>query len=298
MTTTVAPKLDTITATAHLRDLWQLTKPRVTTLVVFTGIVGLHVAQGPKDVALFFWTLLGCSLLVASANTLNCYIERHSDALMSRTRNRPLPAGRVEPWEALLLGNLLLVVSLPMLALGANLATALLGILAHLGYVMVYTPMKRTSTWATLVGGVPGAMPPLMGYVAVTGTLDVAGLLLFAVLFVWQIPHTLAIGLLRKDEYAAAGIRVVPGAYSERAVGTQILLTTALLVVTTLGLAAVELAGVVYLALSVVLGAVFLFTAFRRRNQDTRGYARGVFLYSMAYLSFLLMALSLDKTAG
>ena len=202
---------------ATARALLALTKPRVTWLVSFSAIVGLWLApasMAPVRAAIVFLAITG---LVGSANALNCVLERDVDALMRRTARRPLPAGLLSPAVARLFGVALGAFSLALLWVASNALTALLGLVALVGYVAVYTPMKRRSPWALLVGAVPGALPPLMGWTAATGRLDPAGLALFGLLFLWQVPHFAAIALLQRDDYARAGLRVWPVVYGERA---------------------------------------------------------------------------------
>jgi protoheme IX farnesyltransferase len=187
-----------------VRDLVALTKPRITTLVLLTGAAGACLAPAHVPMARLLLSLVGTALIVASANALNMWWEREVDGLMSRTRGRPLPAGRMSPDLALAFGLALGVVSVPMLFL-VNVATGLLGLVSLVSYVAVYTPLKRHTHLALLVGAVPGAMPPLMGWTTVTGAIGLGGALLFAVLFLWQLPHFAAISIFRKDDYARAG---------------------------------------------------------------------------------------------
>jgi protoheme IX farnesyltransferase len=191
-------------------DLLSLTKPRLSSLVLCTCAGGVWLAPGTLTPGRWLLTLVGTAGTVGAANALNCYVERDVDRARARTRGRPLPAGRMEPTVALLFALILASVSLPLLALGSNLLTTGLGLLALLTYVFVYTPMKAHTDVAMLVGAVPGALPPLMGWTAVTGRLDVGGLALFAILFLWQLPHFLAIALFRKAEYQKAGLQTWP----------------------------------------------------------------------------------------
>src|SRR5688572_25744505 len=184
-----------------VRDLVSLTKPRITLLVVITTAGGLWLAPGALSPWTVAVTLLATAIVVASANALNCWMERDSDRLMARTRNRPLPAGRLDARVALVFGVALGVASVPLFTFLVNPLTGLLAAIALVSYVWVYTPLKQKSWTALLVGAVPGALPPLMGWTAATGKLELPGLVLFAVLFVWQIPHFIAIALFRQDDY-------------------------------------------------------------------------------------------------
>ncbi|MFO0626168.1 MAG: heme o synthase [Polyangiales bacterium] len=279
-----------------LRDLVALTKPRLSSLVLCTTAGGLWLAHG----ALARWSsvaaLAGTTLAVAGAHALNCYIERDIDRYMARTRGRPLPAGRLEPRVALVLGVALALVSIPLLWVAVNPVTSLLGALALGTYVLVYTPMKTRSPAALYVGAVPGALPPLMGWTAATGRIDAAGLVLFGVLFVWQLPHFLAIAIYRKDDYAAAGMRTLPIVRGDAVARRQIALWTLALVPVTLALLPLGVAGWIYGAAALALNAAFVWRALPglRREAPAEGWARAVFLLSLVYLTGLFLALIVD----
>ncbi len=200
-----------------LHALLTLTKPRVTWLVSLSAAAGLwlapHRLPWPRALLVF----LSITALVGSANALNCYLERDVDARMRRTRSRPLPAGELSAPLAHAFGVVLGAMALALLWATSNLLTAALGLVALVGYVGVYTPMKRRSPWALLVGAVPGALPPTMGWTAASGSLDAGALLLFAMLFLWQVPHFAAIALLQQEDYARAGLRVWPVVHGDRA---------------------------------------------------------------------------------
>lgn len=280
---------------AFLRDVVALAKPRITLEVLFTTAGGLWLAHGHLLATRSIVSLGATALAVAAANTLNCYIERDLDLLMTRTSRRPLPAGRLDPKVALGVGLALAAVSIPALWFGVNPMTGLLGALALASYVLVYTPMKTRSTAALLIGAVPGALPPLMGWTTVTGRVEPAGLVLFAILFVWQLPHFLAIALYRKDEYARAGMKVMPLVRSERAVRWHIVLWIAALVPISLLLVPLRVAGVGYLVVASLLGATFLgwgLAGFRAAQvRDARPWARQLFVVSLVYLTGLFVAL-------
>jgi heme o synthase len=275
-----------------VRDLAALTKPRVTSLVLVTTAGGMWLAPGALSVGRALGTLIGTALAVAAANTLNCWLERDVDARMERTRDRPLPAGRLSARVALFFGLVLGVISVPLIAVSSNLLTAALGAVALISYVAVYTPLKRVSPKALLVGAVPGALPPLMGWTAVSGRLDAAGIVLFGILFLWQLPHFIAIALYRQADYAAAGIRVTPVVRGERTSRVHALLWTVLLVPVTLLLGPLHVAGKGYLVVAAVLGASMLvWTATGLRAGADRKWARGLFRFSLAYLTLLFAAL-------
>lgn len=277
-------------------DLMSLTKPRLSSLVLATTAGGMWLAPGQLSLSRMLVTMLATAGTVGAANALNCFLERHSDRFMARTQNRPLPSGRMEPPVALWFGLSLAAVCLPALALGANLLTAVLGLVALVSYVLLYTPLKPRTSTAMLVGAVPGALPPLMGWTAVTGQLDVGGYVLFAILFLWQIPHFVAIALFRKEEYAAAGLKSVPIERGDDASRLQIVLYLVALVPMTLLPYQLHIAGGWYLACALVLGLGFLWLGavghFRRLG---RAWARQTFFFSLLYLAGLFAALMLDS---
>lgn len=276
-----------------LRDLVALTKPRLASLVLFTTAGGAWLAGASLTWPVTLYALLGTTLAVAGAHSLNCYMERDLDALMHRTRNRPLPAGRVAPKLALAQGLAFAALALPILALGTNLLTAALGLLALVSYVVVYTPMKTRSAWALGVGALPGALPPLMGWTAVTNRLEAPGLVLFAILFLWQLPHSIAIGLMLKVDYDRAGMKTVPQVMGDRHARGQAALYTLLLVPVTLLLVPLRVAGTTYAVLASLLGAAFLgWSLLGLRSDPGPKWARREFLLSLVYLTGLFGALS------
>ncbi len=283
-----------------LRDLLALTKPRITTLVLATEAAGAYLAPGHTPANVQFMSLTGTALIVGSANALNMWWERDIDALMTRTRNRPLPAGRLSPDVALAFGLALAVVSVPMLFM-VNVATGLLGLIALLSYVAVYTPLKRHTHLALLVGAVPGAIPPLLGWAAATGTVGLGGFLLFGVLFLWQIPHFAAITIFRAADYARAGLQVVSVQHGERAARHTIALYTVLLVAMSLLFIPFRIGGHHYATVATGLGAMFLAFAFRGLRVgprfDTNRWAKRVFVFSIVYLPALLAALLIGSPA-
>lgn len=280
-------------------DLIALLKPRVTALVIATTAGGLWLAPGPLSGALAFYTLLGTVLLVGAANALNMYLERDTDALMVRTRDRPLPAKRMSPEIALWSGIFLAAVALIVLAVQVNLLTGVLGLIAFVSYVLFYTPLKQKSHAALLIGAVPGAMPPLMGWTAVTGTLqipqDFAGMTLFAILFLWQIPHFLAIALFRKADYEKAGIRIMPLEKGEEATKHMIVRYLAGLVAVSFYPVSFGMVGRGYLAVAAALGLTyFVWGCLGFRKNAGPAWAKGFFLASIVYLPALLGVLALS----
>lgn len=281
------------TALAFLREVLLLAKPRLSGLVIFTTAGGLWLAPGTIAPARAILAVLCTAAVVGAANSLNCYLERETDALMRRTRDRPLPAGRLDPVVALALGLLVPVFALPVLALTVGRLTAFLALLALISYVAVYTPLKRRSSLALFVGAVPGAIPPLMGWTAVTGRLDPGGLALFALLFAWQLPHFLAISLYLKEDYARGGMKVFSLVHGDVVTRRWIAGTSLLLLPAALLPVALDLASWGYGFVAV--GASLAFTAFAVAGLGARGeaprWARQVFLGTLLYLSVLMVAL-------
>jgi protoheme IX farnesyltransferase len=275
-----------------LRDLLDLAKPRITSMVVFTTAMGLWLAPGSIGAGRTALLLIGTALLVGSANMLNCWYERETDGLMLRTRNRPLPAGRLEPWTALALGLGCGATAIPILALSINPLTALLGAIAHATYVLVYTPLKKLSPWALEVGAIPGAIPPLMGWTAATGALSLPGWFLFGILFFWQIPHFLAIAIYLEDDYRRGGLKVFSVERGPVTAARWLAFYTVALVAVSLLAQPLRLAGLAYTAAALVLGAGFLAFAKRGVTGPIEGaWARRTMLYSIAWLAALMLSL-------
>lgn len=278
-----------------LRAVLELSKPGVTRLVLVTTACGALAAPGPLDVAKLLLSVLGTGLVVAGANALNMLLEIDSDARMQRTRNRPLPTGRLSSDEALVFGVGVAVVGLALLAHFASLAAVALSALALLSYVLVYTPLKRVTSAALYVGAVPGALPPAIGYAAMTDTLDRVALALFAILLVWQLPHFIAISVFRRDEYARAGLKVVAAERGLAAAKWHILGFALLLWGITLLPFGLGMAGGVYGALAGVSGAAFVFGALRGfRAEADHAWARSLFLASMPHLVLVMAALMIS----
>ncbi|WP_437494821.1 heme o synthase [Sorangium sp. So ce1014] len=287
-------------------DLVSLTKPRITRMVAATMLGGMWVASRYLGVGLggqavdraavpatqLALALLGTVLVVSGANVLNMYIERDTDRLMERTRSRPLPARRLAPEVALWFGIALSVTSLLLLFVGVNAVTGALAALALLSYVLVYTPLKRRTTLSLPIGAIPGAIPPLLGWTSVTGQIDAPGFMLFAVMFLWQIPHFLAIALFRQDEYRRAGLKVLPLEKGDRTTRLHIVGYLALLVLASVLLFPLGAAGPVYLGAAVLLGAAFFGLGVSGLRPGTGApWARRVFFASMVYLVLLFAAL-------
>jgi protoheme IX farnesyltransferase len=279
-----------------LADVVALGKPHITMLSTLMGAGGLYLAPAAIGTLRSLAALAGIALFVAAANALNMVIERDLDRRMERTRDRPLPAGRLSPALALALGVGGALLAAVGTALVVNLLTAALGALALLLYVLVYTPLKRRTPHAMLVGAIAGAMPPLMGWSAATGAVGGAGLGLFLVLGVWQLPHFLAISIYRREDYARAGFRAPAVAFGERATARRMVLWSGLLIPVTLLLVVLGGAGPVYLAAAGGFGLVFLGAALRllAAREALEVGARRVFRLSLLHLPILAAAITIE----
>ena len=283
---------------ALCREVIALTKPRISVMVVATFVGGLWLAPQTQDTWRALVALAGTVLIVGAANALNMYLERDIDGLMKRTRNRPLPQGRLSPDAAVATGTVLLCLSLPLMLIGGNGLTCWLGFIAFASYVFLYTPLKQKSSIALFVGAVPGALPPLMGWTTATNSMDVPGLLLFSILFLWQIPHFLAISVFRVQDYTNAGFKVMPAEYGMQATRAWALSCASAMVVVSLALVPLGVAGWIYGASATVLGLVFVaWTAAGYRvsvGAPSAKWGKTLFAYSIVYLMLLFAALSID----
>jgi protoheme IX farnesyltransferase len=286
-------------ARSRLGDYLELTKPRVTALVLVTTAAGFHLAaRGVAAPGLLLHALFGTLCVAAGTSALNQWMEREADGRMLRTRARPLPAGRLGSRPALLFGAGISVLGLAHLALAVNWLTAGLAALTLLSYIGIYTPLKKVTALSTLVGAVPGALPPLIGWTAARGAIEPAGLALFAILFVWQLPHALAIALLYRDDYARGGFRLLPVVDPEGgSTGRQILAHSLILLPVSLVPTVVGLAGPVYFGGALLLGLALIGCALPVVAGGTAGAARRLLLASVVYLPVLLGLLLLDRTA-
>ncbi len=285
-------------------DLVALVKPRIMIMALLTAAGAASLAPGTIAVADALWMLAGTALIVGSANTLNMWLERDVDCLMVRTKDRPLPTGRLDASTALMFGAIQGAISLPLLA-RTNLVTAALGLLALLLYVGVYTPMKQRSYFAVWVGAIPGAMPALMGWTAATGKIDLAGLTVFGVLFIWQVPHFHAIALYRQRDYDAAGLKTLPGVHgaeiARRDIGRYLIVQVAVSFLPV----ALGVAGWIYAVAAGLLGILVLAQglpgvldqSLATRSNGSTKWARNVFLTSIIYLPLLFAVMVLDGQA-
>jgi len=284
-------------APSRLHDFYELTKPRMNLLVVLTTTVGFYMASTAAiDWLLLMHTVIGTALTAAGAAVLNQLVERDFDKLMPRTRNRPLPAGRISPIEALLFGAALGIAGIAYLAVLVNVLTAVLGAITLLTYLFIYTPMKRWTTLNTIIGAIPGAIPSMMGCTAVERHLSTCAIALFLILFFWQMPHFLAIAILYRQDYAAGGFKMLPVIDEDlNCTGHQIVLYAMALVPVSLMPTMVHIAGTFYFAAAVLLGLGFLTYGILCAVKKTRIDARKLFFASIIYLPLLLLVMMLDK---
>ena len=283
------------TPLAAARDYLTLTKPRIMTLLLLTGAAGMFVgAQGVPPVDLFAVTMLGLALACGGASALNHVLDRDIDKLMgSRTDQRPVASGRVAPAQALEFGIVLSAVSFALLASAVNVLTAVLALVGNLFYVLVYTRwLKRSTPQNIVIGGAAGAVPPLVGYAAATGSLALPALWLFLIVFLWTPPHFWALALMIKNAYAAAGVPMLPVVRGDRETARQIVLYSLGLVAFTV-IVGIWL-GPLYTVAALVLGAVFVALAVLLRRDLSRAHAKVLFHYSLLYLALLFTAAALD----
>ena len=279
---------------ATVRDYVTLTKPKVQSLLLLTTVATMEVAGSPS-LSLVLLTCLGGYLSAGGAGAVNHWFDRDIDAQMRRTADRPVPSGRVAPNAALVFGFALGALAFAELTLFVNLTAALLSFCGFLGYVFVYTVwLKRRTPQNIVIGGAAGAVPPLVGWAAVRGTVGGTAILLFAIVFFWTPPHFWALSLLMKDEYARAGVPMLPVVRGERETRRQILLYTVLLYAVSQLPFCAGAFGATYLVASVVLGAAFIYGAARLAKQPDRRTALRLYLFSLAYLAALFAAMVVD----
>jgi len=283
-------------APALWRRYLELTKPKVVALIVFTAIVGtLLSSPGLPPVEALVWGNLGIALAAASAATLNHVLDRRIDAQMARTRGRPLPAGHLSERNAVTFAALLGMAAMAILAFLVNLLTAALTFLSLIGYAVVYTVwLKRATSQNIVIGGVAGAAPPVLGWAAVTDRIDPNALLLFLIIFVWTPPHFWALAIARRDDYARAGIPMLPVTHGVAYTRLQVLLYTVLLTVVTLLPYLTRMSGLLYLAAALILNGVFLYYALILKLSARAELPMRVFRFSVTYLMWLFAALLAD----
>ncbi len=278
--------------------IWNdLVKSRLTLLVLLTTLSGFYAAsQGAMDMMLLAHALFGTALVACGAAALNQWWERDLDARMARTATRPLPAGEMTPQTVLIAGTAMCMAGLAHLAIFVNPLTALLGVITMGSYVFIYTPLKTRTTLNTLVGAIPGGLPPLMGWAAARDEISREGWALFAIIFFWQLPHFLAIAWMYRDEYERAGFVMLPSRDPDGSrTGRQAVSHTLGLIPVSISPVVLGVAGLVYFAGALLLGAVFLWSAIRFSREMTRLRARRLFLASILYLPALFILLAADK---
>jgi protoheme IX farnesyltransferase len=278
------------------RDFVALTKPRLNFLVVVTTAAAYYLGNGEQQsLMLLFHTMVGTALVAGGASALNQVWERETDKLMRRTRQRPLPALRLHHEDALWFGVLLSSLGVAELALGVNLKTAFVAVLTLLSYVVLYTPLKFRTSLSTIVGAIPGALPALIGWTAATDTLSIGGWVLSAIVFMWQMPHFLAIAWMYRDDYARAGIPLLPVIQPDgRSTGRQSVLYSAALIPVSFLPTAVGIATAWYLAGAIVLGAMLLVLSLEFSTTRSIASAKQLFFASILYLPLLWIALLAD----
>jgi heme o synthase len=280
-----------------VRDYLSLMKLRVMTLLLFTTLMAMMIAAGgAPSLPLVFWTLLGGALAAGASGALNMYFDRDIDALMKRTSRRAIPSGRIAPVNALTFGIVLTIASFVELSLTVNLLAATLALSGVLFYVIVYTLwLKRTSVQNIVIGGAAGAIPPLVGWAAVTNHLGLTALLLFLIVFVWTPPHFWALALIAKDEYAKVNVPMLPVVRGDAVTKRHILAYTVALAGLTLALTPLHVMGWLYLACALLLDLAFFWYAWRVTVLGTVASERALYKYSMLYLALLFGAMVIDR---
>ncbi|HXG22184.1 MAG TPA: heme o synthase [Methylomirabilota bacterium] len=297
-------EIDTLaipTERSHRRtlDFFELTKPRIVVMILITTFVGFYLGiSDTTDYIALLHTLLGTALAAGGTLALNQVMEREADAKMARTKMRPLPDGRLQPTEALVFGMLMTTGGLGYLALLVNPLSALVTSAIVLSYLLVYTPLKMRTSLCMVVGAIPGALPPVIGWAAVRGTLNLEAWVLFAIMFLWQMPHSLAIGWLYREDYARAGFRLLPvldpyGKSTGRQVVSNCLALLAVGLIPTL----IGFAGAIYFFAALMLGAMFLWYGVGLARSCSRDAARRLLFASLVYLPVLLAVMAFDKTS-
>lgn len=272
-----------------LAAYFELTKPRIAFMLVLTAAAGFYLGSDKGfNWMLFINSMAGIALLAFGVSTLNQFIEKKTDALMERTARRPLPSGKLSSVEALIFGSFLIILAEIYLAYFVNGLTALLGIIVIIGYVFLYTPLKTRTSASTAIGALPGAMPPLMGFTAAANEITLSAWVMFAMLFLWQFPHFLAIAWMYREQYAKAGILMLPVVEPEgKITARQIVLFTILLVPVSLAPFFFGFAGLIYLIGAVVLGLWFLYASIQAARAKSVAQARKLLLISVLYLPLI-----------
>ena len=294
--TAVAP-LPHLSVRERMTAYLELTKPRITFLIVLTSAAGFALASpGAVNYPALLSAMFGIALLSSGIATLNQYIERDLDALMRRTADRPLPSGKLHPNEALIFGSGLTIIAEVYLALLVNPLSALLGLTVIAGYLFAYTPLKTRTTLSTMVGAFPGAVPPLVGWAAARAEIGLEAWVLFAILFLWQFPHFLAIAWMYREDYGRAGILMLPVVEPDgRVTAQQIVVYTLLLLPVSLLPAVLGTSGKMYLVGAIVLGLLFLYSSVRAAVSKSRQEAKRLLLASVIYLPLLFILMVVNR---
>jgi protoheme IX farnesyltransferase len=292
-----AVRLQRLSLRERLAAYAELTKPRITFLIVLTSAAGFVLASpGTVNYALLASSMFGIALLSSGIATLNQYMERDLDALMRRTADRPLPSGKLLPWEALWFGVGLTIVAEIYLVTMVNALSGLLGLTVIAGYLFAYTPLKTRTTLSTMVGAFPGAVPPLIGWAAARGEISLEAWVLFAILFLWQFPHFLAIAWMYREDYERASILMLPVVEPDgRVTGQQIVVYTVLLLPVSLLPVALGISGRIYFYGAIVLGLLFLYSSLRAAFSKSRQEARRLLLASVIYLPLLFILMVINR---
>ncbi|MFZ9857049.1 MAG: heme o synthase [Roseiflexaceae bacterium] len=280
-----------------IKDYVSLTKPGVISLLILTTITSMYITpEGMPSLSLVLWTSIGGWLMAAASHSFNCYLDRDIDILMGRTGRRPIPSGRIPGWHAIVLGFVLMIAATAILVLAVNWLSAALAFAGLVYYVLIYTMwLKRTSFNNIVIGGGAGAFPPLVGWAAVTGSLSLPSLFLFAIIFYWTPPHFWALAIIRQKDYARAGVPMLPVVAGDQETRWQIVLYTILMFIVTIMPTPLQMLGVAYLVMASVLGVVFAYYAVRLYKEGTTTSAWGLYRFSLLYLALLFGAMVIDR---
>jgi heme o synthase len=286
------------TVPSRTADLVALAKPRLNMLVVVSAVAGYVMASGDtRDVWRLLYMIVGTALVAGGASAFNQIIERHPDALMQRTRLRPMPDGRIPPRDAWVFGAVLTIAGLAILAFGANLLSAIVALLTVASYAVVYTPLKRYSSFSTVIGAIPGALPPVIGWAAALDELSQGAWVLFGIVFLWQLPHFLAIAWIYREDYARAGFPMLPVIEPDgRSTAHQAVIYALALLPVSLAPTLVGMTGPIYFAGALVLSLAFIGLALKFSGTRSIPDARRLFFGSIIYLPLIWMLMIFDKT--
>lgn len=288
-------QVNSIAKGRFVSDALVLIKPRITLLALITAMAGIYIAPVQPEFHILVYSLLGITLLVAGASALNMFLERDIDAFMERTKGRPLASKRMAPETGLAVGSFLIGLAVPILIYKVNPLTGFLGLFSLFIYVLVYTPLKKKTSLSLLIGAIPGAAPPLLGWTAVTNQIALPGLILFGIVFFWQMPHFLAIGTFRREEYAQAGFKIFPLKQRPGSIKIQTFFYTILMIPVSFLLVTSHYAGKIYFWVALLLNAVFLsMVIWKIWEKEDHDWGKRVFFASLFYLTLLFCVLFLD----